>query len=290
MIRKAGPLGILIVASMLVLPILLFMSSAGLGLMDINAKGILGFELGDRQPMQPEPVRGSPTATPYWHDFYGLNSTCFGKPLSVGTVVRAFDPDGVLCGQFEVTTVGWYGVMPVYGDDPGTGIDEGCEVGDVVEFRVDGAVATTNSTSTWALKSLQQVELSVEYVGLSKADIDAIHGKRHDALSEAYHAQKDGSGVTAKEKALYQRAHAYIHYWHERTLIEYGYIEDILVDPVYGSGGEITGFASGKTRGDQLDEKISAEEPTVAEITAVSSKWGLDIGDLRDTVSTVVGP
>ncbi|MBC7225106.1 MAG: hypothetical protein H5T59_12680, partial [Anaerolineae bacterium] len=89
----------------------------------------------------------SPTPTPTgtrlfptneWVNFYGVASYFGGLPVPVGAVVEAYDPHGVLCGQFVVHTPGQYGVMPVYRDDPGTPADEGADPGDTISFTING--------------------------------------------------------------------------------------------------------------------------------------------------------
>jgi hypothetical protein len=87
-----------------------------------------------------------------WVDFYSLASTLDGEPLPAGTAVTVLDPDGVVCGAFAVTRVGGYGLMPVYGDDPDTAVDEGAVAGDLLEFRLNGVTATTPEPdgSRWA--------------------------------------------------------------------------------------------------------------------------------------------
>ena len=96
---------------------------------------------GDDQPEGRPPVADSventPTLTPTpmpaqegvpieeWVNFYGLESTLDGQPLPVVVMIGAYDPQGVVCGQFQVTGAGCYGLMPVYGDDPLTEVDEG---------------------------------------------------------------------------------------------------------------------------------------------------------------------
>jgi hypothetical protein len=77
-----------------------------------------------------------------WVDFYSLESTLDGAPLPPGSAVMVYDPDGVLCGAFLVDEHGAYGVLPVYGDDPDTEVDEGAQIGDRLEFRINGASAT----------------------------------------------------------------------------------------------------------------------------------------------------
>jgi hypothetical protein len=70
-------------------------------------------------------------------------------PVEVGSVVQAFDPDGVLCGQFTVTVAGTFGLMAVYRDDPSTtGIDEGAWPGDPLRFTIDSVLAYTLGPDT----------------------------------------------------------------------------------------------------------------------------------------------
>ena len=53
--------------------------------------------------------------------------------------IQAYDPDGVLCGQSEYRVGnGNYGLMPIYRDDPYTIRDEGCQPGDLIQFKIDG--------------------------------------------------------------------------------------------------------------------------------------------------------
>jgi hypothetical protein len=77
-----------------------------------------------------------------WVSFWSDHTIVDFQPIPAGSVVRAHDPQGVLCGEFTVTTPGQYGLMPVYRDDPTTpGIDEGAEPGDVISFEIDGVAA-----------------------------------------------------------------------------------------------------------------------------------------------------
>ena len=77
------------------------------------------------------------TPTTQWVNFYSANTTVAGGPVSVGSVVQAFDPSGVQCGRFTVTTAGKYGFLACYIDDPNTSIDEGVVPGDTVSFTID---------------------------------------------------------------------------------------------------------------------------------------------------------
>jgi len=83
--------------------------------------------------------------TPYWLNQAG-EVTINGMPAPIGTVIDAFDPDGVNCGRDTSRIVGIFGYMSVYGDDNNTpGVDEGCLPGDLVTFRVMGVPATIDS-------------------------------------------------------------------------------------------------------------------------------------------------
>ena len=107
------------------------------------------------------PVFAQVTPTPYAMDFYG-NATLDGAPIPVGAVVTAYDPDGVWCGEFTVTTVGQYGFLPVYGNDSTTDVDEGAVAGDTISFRINGYDATVVSgTTTWTNMGQEEVVLSV---------------------------------------------------------------------------------------------------------------------------------
>ncbi len=84
---------------------------------------------------------GVSSPTNRWVDFYSLDSTLDGAPLPAGSVITVLDPDGVVCGAFSVARAGSYGLMPAYGDDPDTEIDEGAVSGDRLEFRINGVAA-----------------------------------------------------------------------------------------------------------------------------------------------------
>jgi len=87
--------------------------------------------------------------TDQWIVVYG-SVALNGSPAVVGTVIDAYDPDGVHCGQFILTSEGDYGLMPVYRDDLSTpAVDEGCDPEDEVSFYVNGVPATAVPTVIW---------------------------------------------------------------------------------------------------------------------------------------------
>ncbi len=97
---------------------------------------------------------------PRWVDFWSQNTTLDGRAVPAGAVVRAYDLTGVLAGAFTVTTPGWYGLMPVYGDDAQSSEDEGAEEGDSIRFTIDGhpAIPLGPDPPVWA-GLVRQVDL-----------------------------------------------------------------------------------------------------------------------------------
>ncbi len=80
-----------------------------------------------------------------WVNFWSDSSVVNFKVFPAGAVVQAYDPQGVLCGEFVVADTGMYGLMPVYKDDPTTPtVDEGAESGDTISFRIDGVTVSAS--------------------------------------------------------------------------------------------------------------------------------------------------
>ncbi|MDD5426109.1 MAG: CARDB domain-containing protein [candidate division Zixibacteria bacterium] len=66
-----------------------------------------------------------------------------------GSLIQAFDPDEVLCGEDTVRTKGSFGFMPVYRDDIYSDEDEGAEPGDTISFRINSTPVITNPPVIW---------------------------------------------------------------------------------------------------------------------------------------------
>jgi len=81
------------------------------------------------------------TPTNEWVSFYSQSTILEGQAVALGTVVRAYNPRGIQCGEFVVNHVGWYGSMPVYRDDPETPEEEGMLPGEEVSFTIDNIPA-----------------------------------------------------------------------------------------------------------------------------------------------------
>ena len=101
--------------------------------------------------------------TDRWTDFASSSVKINGQLAPTGTVVDAFDPQGVHCGHQTLSQPGFMMPLAVYGDDDRTPLqDEGCVLGDTVTFRVNGIVATApNSDVVWTgLGPLKMIQLS----------------------------------------------------------------------------------------------------------------------------------
>ena len=139
------------------------------------------------------PVRGDPA--PEWVDFFSANTTFLGQPVPVGAVIAAFDPQGVQCGVFTVTTEGKYGLMPCYRDDATTPEDDGADPGDVISFTINGlpTVASGPDDPIWTSHGdWWEVDLEVP-----DSDGDGIYdgGDNCPLVPNPDQADLDGDGV-----------------------------------------------------------------------------------------------
>ncbi|MCZ7570270.1 MAG: hypothetical protein M5U01_17030 [Ardenticatenaceae bacterium] len=104
------------------------------------------------------------TPTTQWVNFYSPTTTFRGRPVPVGAVIAAFDPQGTQCGEFVVTGEGAYGLLPCYADDPTTpGLDEGAAPGDAIRFTIDGLPVSPQGPQapTWSAHGdRRQVDLA----------------------------------------------------------------------------------------------------------------------------------
>jgi len=103
--------------------------------------------------------------TPSGCFYYGDSIYYNGIPAPVGSVIDAYDPDGIHCGTWTVATAGEFGAMTVVGDDtsdPEDPTDEGAIDGDIITFYINGLLADCIGDCTWTDKATKEVRLSVE--------------------------------------------------------------------------------------------------------------------------------
>lgn len=87
--------------------------------------------------------------TPSFTESYG-SVTLNGLEAPPGTLVEALNPRGDTVGCFIVTSSGLYGLMRIYGeDDTAVPIIPGMRVGEVVAFKVNGALAVPTPLLYW---------------------------------------------------------------------------------------------------------------------------------------------
>lgn len=92
-------------------------------------------------PIAIEPESRTLIPTYSWVNVFSTESVFNGEPLPIGSIVTAYDPEGTLIGRTTVTSVGEYGAMAIYMDDPSTAVDEGAVEGDALRFKINGLTA-----------------------------------------------------------------------------------------------------------------------------------------------------
>lgn len=157
------------------------------------------------------------TPTPQWVNFYSSDSKLKGKPLPVGAVVRAYDKAGHQCGEFVVHTVGSYGFLVCYFDDPNTPIDEGIRPGENVRFTVNdkykagsasvGGSASSGERIQYDFNAALDIQSCVDSyeVDDEKATAKDITGpEAHTFNSQKESVDQDWSKFTARANYTYQ--------------------------------------------------------------------------------------
>lgn len=93
--------------------------------------------------------------TDEWADFWGT-LTIDGTPAPAGTILAAYDADGIYIGDVILDEAGQFGFLHAYGDDATTAGDEGAELGDAVTFKAilplgvtPFVVTPSGGTPTW---------------------------------------------------------------------------------------------------------------------------------------------
>lgn len=89
--------------------------------------------------------------TPYWMDVACSLATIDGTVLEDGSIIKAYDPEGTLCGAdtVEFGKIGW---IHIYGDFSGTEVDEGAIDGDLIGFKCNGKVIDALPPVYWQSK------------------------------------------------------------------------------------------------------------------------------------------
>lgn len=116
-------------------------------------------------------LNAQPVPTNEWVSIFSNSGLIVnGEPAKTGYVVQAFDPQGVLAGEFIVTTPGNYGLMSVYKDDPFTEADEGALEGDSLTFTINGFSATPTGPD----EAIWSTNGDVKEIGLTVSSPDLL--------------------------------------------------------------------------------------------------------------------
>ena len=113
-------------------------------------------------------------------EYYGTVVNKLGASFPAGTNVSFYDADGVLCGQYNVTSTGYYGFLSCNGDDPDTAVDEGADEGDALSFLINNETAGTLNDSVWSSGTFKRVDLFInrppvlDSIGNHNATEDAV--------------------------------------------------------------------------------------------------------------------
>jgi hypothetical protein len=94
-------------------------------------------------------IEGGIIPTNEWINVYCDYPELNGVALVEGDVIMAYNPDGVPCGIDTVRADGAFGFMPIYRDDPLSGVDEGAEPGDVIAFTINGEKVFPEPPIVW---------------------------------------------------------------------------------------------------------------------------------------------
>jgi len=100
------------------------------------------------------PPIGDITPTDKWINVYCGDIRINGNIPEPGSVIKAYDPDGILCGIDTLEYVDrchWlrFGFMPIYHDDIYTDFDEGAEEGDTITFTINDIEVSNSPVVIW---------------------------------------------------------------------------------------------------------------------------------------------
>lgn len=104
--------------------------------------------------------------TPFFTLLYGA-ATFDNAPAVLGSTVEALNPRGDVVGCFEITTVGQYGTMFVYGED--TSVEPplaGMRVGETITLRLAGKPVSNSPLPIWTDdRDLHLINLQAQTIG-----------------------------------------------------------------------------------------------------------------------------
>lgn len=85
-------------------------------------------------------------------EFYGYVQQ-FNQVSVPGTTIKAYDPEGNICGTFKVVNTGYYGTLTCRGRDNTTSMGDGPDENDTITFRVGTSLASALDPITFEVIS-----------------------------------------------------------------------------------------------------------------------------------------
>lgn len=95
-------------------------------------------------------------------EFYG-SVTYYNNPAG-GKTIYAYYTNDTLCGSFQITTAGYYGLLSCLGDDLSSGSIEGAVDGENISLYVGNQPASMFGDNTWNESEFKQVNLVVPQI------------------------------------------------------------------------------------------------------------------------------
>ncbi|MGD0336363.1 MAG: hypothetical protein ABSB18_04610 [Candidatus Omnitrophota bacterium] len=126
-------------------------------------------------------------------DFYGTEQS--PNTIRTGSVITVKDPNGIVIGQFTVTTNGQYGFLTARADDPDTSEVEGAVNGDIITFYIDGV--KQQKQAVWQSAETIRVDLGIPAV----ADTFNLHLLDMPGYSN-YQGNPNFSGVAVADMII----------------------------------------------------------------------------------------
>ncbi len=120
----------------------------------------------------------TPTATSIFVYDSSLSSRFRGQSLAAGDVIRAYDPQGVLCGEYTVAVTDEFS-MVVYGNDTETTVDEGASAGEAIAFTINHVAAVVYGGPVVFADQAQfdiRLEVPPPVLGFATTPVSAISG------------------------------------------------------------------------------------------------------------------
>lgn len=134
-----------------------------------------------------------------WASWGGSGCELNGNLVPVNAIVQAVDNDGVVCGEQIFSSPGLYQFMAVYLDDPTTPEDDGCSIGESLDFYINGIQATEGGPDddVWedfGDTKIMQLAIFQDF-GVSLGGDDGGLGEIGTTVQYSVYVKNDGNGT-----------------------------------------------------------------------------------------------